>query len=205
MKEKISCSSFFKAFSVILICTLLCSCTENGRKESSVQNISDTLRSSYTSELSFSVRQASESLEGEAILSRDDANVRLDIKSPEPVSGLSVEYDAAGAPSSVAVHFKGIDTTLPSAALTKINILASLAAGDFPEILSKVSGENITEYEYSEDKPGYCARLKYGEADIVLCYSESGDEPYSLEYSSQDLYAAVTITKFKLDINENIT
>ena len=147
MKAKISCSGFIKIFTVILFCTLLCSCTENGRKESSVQNISDTLRTSYAAELAFNVRHREDTFEGTAQLLRDGSNVSLDIKSPEPFSGLSIEYDAAGAPSSVAVHFKGIDTTLPSAALTKVNILASLATGDFPEILSKVSGENITEYE----------------------------------------------------------
>ncbi len=196
-----------KRFTVTLLLITLCiffvSCGENGKKERSVKNLSDALRTSYEAELSFCVRQGGEALEGDAMLLRDGANVRLDILSPEPVSGLSIEYDAAGAPSTVAVHFKGIDTTLPTAAISRINVLAALAAGDFPEILARVSGENITEYEYGESLRGYCAKLKYGEADVVICYSEDGSSPYSIEYSDGELYGTFTYAKFKLDINEN--
>lgn len=197
MKKIITVALFFT------LCICLFSCGENGRKESSVKILSEVLRTSYESAVKFSILQDGETLEGEAVLARDGANVHLDITQPEALSGMSIEYDAAGAPSSVAVHFKGIDTTLPTSAISRINVLAGIAAGDFPEILARVSGENITEYEYGESFRGYCARLKYGEADIVICYSAGGDVPYSIEYSDGNLYGTFTFTKFKSIISEN--
>lgn len=180
----------------------LFSCGENGKKENSVKGLSEALRTSYESEVKFSILQDGETLEGQAILTRDGANVQLDISEPASLAGMSIEYDAVGAPSSVAVHFAGIDTTLPTAAISRMNVLACLAAGDFPEILARVSGENITEYEYGENIRGYCARLKYGEADVAICYSADGTVPYSIEYSNGDLYGTFTFVKFKSVISE---
>lgn len=185
----------------VISALFLYSCTGGGKKERFVKNIADNLRTSYMSELTFNIRTGEKSYDGTAQLLRDMSVTRLDILSPEPFSGLSVEYDTAGAPSSVAVHFAGIDTTLPKEALSRINILASLSADDFLSVLSKTAGENITEYQISEDKVGYCARVIYGEAEIVFCFSEDGNVPYSFEYSSDDINASVVFTKFKLDTN----
>lgn len=185
------------AILVFIFGIFLFSCGENGRRENSVKALSEVLRTSYESEVKFNILQDGETLAGSTILTRDGASLRLDVAAPESLSGMSIEYDAVGAPSSVAVHFAGIDTTLPTAAISRINVLACLAAGDFPEILAHVSGENITEYEYGENLYGYCARLKYGEADVAVCYSEDGTVPYSIEYSDGDLYGTFTFVKFK--------
>ncbi len=203
MKSKSIFRVAIKAITVMTVLTLiLCSCSDSGKKERLVKNIADNLRTSYASELTFDIRYGDKSYNGTARLTRDMSVTRLDILSPEPYSGLSVEYDTAGAPSSVAVHFEGIDTTLPTEALSRINVLASLSADDFLSVLSNTAGENITEYEMSENEKGYCARVIYGEVEITFCFSAPGNTPYSLEYSSSDMSASIVFTKFKLDIEK---
>ena len=200
LKSKFGCT--IKLLLAVSICfAFLCACTQGSKKERFVKSIADNLRTSYASELTFNIRTGEKSYDGTARLFRDMSVTRLDILSPEPFSGLSVEYDTAGAPSSVAVHFAGIDTTLPTEALSRINILASLACDDFLSMLSKTAGESITDYQISEDKSGYCTRVIYGEAEIDFCFSDDASMPYSFEYSSEDINASVVFTKFKLNGN----
>lgn len=183
-----------------LVLCLLCSCTQAGKKRQLIKRITENLRSSYVSEITYSVRSGENILEGTARLTKDMTVTRLDILSPEPYSGLSVEYNISGAPSSVAVHFAGIDTTLPREALSNINIISSLAADDFLYLLSMVGGESITEYEMSENMRGYCASLTFGELSTQFCFSEDGNTPYSLSLSSDKISADIVFTKFKLDL-----
>lgn len=159
----------------------LSSC-KGSKKSSALDNLSDSLRKDYTSEISFSLNGVSGDFSGNAEITRNGTVTRLDIHSPEPYSGISIEYDVKGLPSSVAVHFSGIDTTLPSEALSKVNSVAALFADDFATCLSKLPFDSITEYTLPEGETAYCTTLFYGGADITVYFSENGDIPYIIEY-----------------------
>lgn len=169
----------------------------NGSKKSrALDNLSNSLLGDYTSEISFGAHGATDSFTGNAEITRSGTVTRLDIHSPEPYSGMSIEYDVKGLPSSVAVHFSGIDTTLPSEALSKVNSVAALLADDFASCLAKLSFSDITEYTLPEGEIGYCAALFYGGADITVYFSENGDVPYTIEYRGESLSVDIKFDSF---------
>lgn len=183
----------------LILLFALSSCA--GKGQSALSNLCENLRSDYVAVLSFKTN-GDEPVIGECEISHGEALTSIRLKSPELLSGLSVEYDVSGAPSSVAIRFKDFDMELPKASLTKINAIASLAADDFISTLEKVDESNITEYELSEDEDGYIAVVPYGEAEITLCFSSDGNTPYSLEYSSSSLTVSVVFTSFKTLITD---
>lgn len=181
---------------LILTALTLISCS-GGKKASALSRLCENLRGTYVCELSFRSEGQGQALEGTAELSHSATLSELKILSPDPLSGMKIQYDTLGAPSSVAVHFEGIDTTLPAGALTKINRIAALAADDFVSILSKTSADMINEYDVSEDETGCFVIIPYDGAEITVCFAEDGEEPYSLEYVSDGISASVLFTDFE--------
>ena len=100
------------------------------------------------------------------------------------------------------MHFSGMDVSLPTDAVAKINPVTSLFADDFAQMLSKLPSESIKEYE-TDDQKGICASLTYNGADISVYFSSDGAVPYSLEYSSDKLRAELVFDTFKKELIES--
>lgn len=192
-----------KLFAVILITVItavtLYSC-RGTKKQQAVTGLSDTLRGNYESEISFFIPGSDAEYNGKAKITRDGTITRLDILSPEPYSGMSIEYDVKGLPSSVAVHFLGIDTELPAKALSKVNSVAVLFADDFAKSLGKIHPESIAEYSLPDETSGYCATLLYSDAEITIYFSDESHIPYSLEYRGKEINADIVFDSFKPEI-----
>ena len=151
----------------------LCACAAfPSKNEKSLRELSTVLLAPYTAECAFDVTVGDVRTEGTVRLSRGGTFTRLDMTSPEPYAGLSIEYDTAGAPSSIAVHFDGIDTTLPAGALSNVTRFASLATDDFAAFLGGLPGESVTELETADGKAENCASLVYRGADVQVCYAD---------------------------------
>lgn len=180
----------------VILSVLLTACKGSGKD--ALDMLCDTLRSDYTCSLSYEQVRGESSVSGTALLERQDTVTELTMLSPELLSGVSVEYDVKGSPSSVSVHFSGLDATLPEGALGRINRIASLAADDFIDVLGKVGADKIYEYDIGEDKLGYYVTVFYDEAEVTVFFSAGGEEPYRLEYLSKDTRANVVFTDFKV-------
>jgi len=183
------------AISVFAMMLSLCSCGAS-RKKKALEELSDNLCGSYTSEVSFRVPATNIAYEGKAQIAKKDTVTQLDISSPEPYAGISIEYDVKGLPSSVAIRFSGMETTLPRKAVSKINAVAVLFADDFASTLQSISTESITEYELADGKKGCCASLVYGDAQIALYFSAENGIPYSMEYRSDLINADIIFDSF---------
>ena len=173
---------------------------EGTKKRNAMEGLSDLLRGNYISEISFSIPGSDSQYNGKATITRNGTLTRLDILSPEPYSGMSIEYDVMGLPSNVAVHFLGMSTELPTKALSKVNSVAVLFADDFSSALSKLHPESITEYSLPDETSGYCANLLYSGAEISVYFSDQGYIPYSLEYRSDEINADIVFDTFKPEI-----
>ncbi len=184
-------------FLLLSVSLLLTSCTAS-KKQKAAQSLSDILRSNYICNLSYTIRGSENEYTGKANITKNGYITRLDILSPDPYSGLGIEYNVSGLPESAAIHFLGMNTSLPIDSMASINPLASLFADDFASVLSKIPNDSITEYEL-EDKTAFCATLTYSDADITICFSDDGSIPYSLEYS-KDISAEITFDYFKPEI-----
>ena len=179
---------------------ILTACTS--KKQKAAENLSDALRTDYTSNISFTLDTSESRNFGNATVTKKDCITRIDIHSPEPYSGLSVEYNVKGLPDSIAMHFSGMDVSLPTDAVAKINPVTSLFADDFAQMLSKLPSESIKEYE-TDGQKGICASLTYNGADISVYFSADGAVPYSLEYSSDKLRAELVFDTFKKELIES--
>ncbi|MBR3996070.1 MAG: hypothetical protein IKI97_12420 [Clostridia bacterium] len=192
-----------KLFAIVLITVIsafsLYSC-KGSKKQQAVSGLSDILRGNYESEISFFVPGTDAEYNGKAKIIRDGTITRLDILSPEPYSGMSIEYDVKGLPSSVAVHFSGIDIELPAKALSRVNSVAVLFADDFTSALGKIHPESITEYSLPDETSGYCVTLPYSDAEITIYFSDESYIPYSLEYRGKEINADIVFDSFKPEI-----
>ena len=180
---------------VIMLISLF-SCTGT-RKRQALESFADVLRTDYESSITYSINGGDTEISGNAEIRREGTVTSLDILAPEPYSGMSIRYDVKGLPQSVAVHFSGMDTRLPTDAVSRINAIAVIFADDFASNLSKLSAEGLTEYEIpdSDGKTAYKADVKHGEADITVYFDRDGI-PLSLEYRSEAVNADVTFDSF---------
>lgn len=172
---------------------ILCSCSGNTAVKSA-SALSDILRGDYECEISFTLG-GDDIVEGTGKITKNGTVTRLDILSPEPYSGMSIEYDTEGLPQSVAVHFSGMSVTLPEGAVARLSPIASLFADDFAASLSSLPKNDMTEYD-SDGISGLCAAMKHGDADINLYFSSDGSVPYALEYTKNGVCTDVIFNVF---------
>ncbi len=189
-----------RKFTVLSVTLLLafsavafCSCGKGTTK--AVENLSDVLRGNYVCDISFRL-SGEEEIIGKGQITRNGTEVRLDILTPEPYSGMSIEYDTSGLPRSVAVHFSGMNTSLPNGAVARLNPIASLFADDFAPSLAKVPANNITEYE-ADGISGLCASVQYGDSMANIYFAADGSVPYRLEVSGDDSDSEIVFDIFK--------
>lgn len=181
------------AFIIVFVTMMFCSCSGNtGIKSAS--GLSDILRGDYECEISFTLG-GDDTVEGTGRITKVGTVTRLDILTPEPYSGMSIEYDTEGLPQSVAVHFSGMSIVLPEGAVERLNPIAALFADDFAASLSSLPKDSLTEYD-SDGISGLCATLKHGDADINLYFASDGSVPYALEYTKDGVCTDVIFNVF---------
>lgn len=183
--------------------TLLCSGCKGSKKQQAVRKLSENLRGDYTSEISFTVPEGSSELCGNAQITRSGTTTTLDIHEPEPFAGMSIEYDVKGLPSSVAVHFLGINTAVPSEALSRVNSIAVLFADDFASSIEKIAPESMIEYELENGSTGCCASVPYGDAEVTLYFDEVTGIPLLLEYRSESINTDIVFEHFNPLVEKN--
>lgn len=185
---------FVPVFIFIVLTTVLCSCGK-GSARKAVSELSDTFRGNYICEISFRLG-GDEEISGNGQITKNGTVVRLDILSPEPYSGMSIEYDTSGLPQSVAVHFSGISTTLPKGAVARLNPLSSIFADDFSSALAAVPNSSITEYE-ADGIIGLCASTSHGDSEVDIYFSSDGSIPYAMTLTSDGVSTDIVFDSFK--------
>lgn len=184
---------------VLMTVAMLVSCTQEVRKKTELSNFSDNMHSSYTAEISYNLSAPDFALSGNAIISKEKANISLKLLSPEPYSGMTIDYDVTGVPESVAVHFSGIDTTLPNEAVSKINAIVQLFFDDFLDILSKQSSDKIAVVEnVTSGENEYFTQVPFGNSVVGVRFSESGALPLYFEFTGDELSGNIAFNNFQI-------
>lgn len=183
--------------SVVLVAGLV-SCTGGTRKKAMLNNLSDNMHSSYTAEISYNIAAADFTLSGDAIVIKDKANITLKLLTPEQYSGLTIAYDVMGDAKSVAVHFSGIDTTLPTEAVSRINVVTKLFSEDFLKVLTAQSSDKIAAVEnVSSGKNEYFTQVPYGNSVVGVRFSEDGEEPLFFEFTEDVISGNISFKSFE--------
>lgn len=183
----------------LLIIAGLVSCTQGTRKKSMLDTLSDNMHSSYTAEISYNLSSGDFLLSGDAIITKEKANTTLKLLTPEQYSGLTIDYDITGAPQSVAVHFSGIDTTLPTVALSRINAIAQLFSEDFLQVLTMQSSDKIAEVEnVNSGEAEYFTQVPFGNSVVGVRFSGNGEKPLCFEFTGDELSGNITFKSFEI-------
>ena len=195
---------YFALILALLIVAGLISCTQGTRKKETLANLSDNMHSSYAAEISYNLSSGDFILSGDAIITKNKANTTLKLLTPEQYSGLTIDYDVTGAPQSVAVHFSGIDTTLPNLALSRINTIAQLFSEDFVQVLTMQGTDKISEVEnVNTGETEYFTQVSFANSLVGVRLSAQEEKPLYFEFTSDELSGNITFESFEIAYENN--
>lgn len=183
MNKKIKTLFLFCA-AMCVIFTMSCS-SEDGRGK-----LSETLYADYTADISFSMSENGQTLDGRATVSKGDKCV-ITFAAPDALEALSVESDENGESGILQFSYYGMRLPLPDGALGKINLLLSAFSREMTGNIVSVPKKNIVDYEddlLKSDMASTQSKLKKteflhhdGKTQCVLIYDSLTGHPVSLQ------------------------
>jgi hypothetical protein len=184
----------------ILLTFMLASCSadKSGRKE-----LADMMFSQYTAEVDFLFEYGESSVSGSARVTRGE-NVRIDILSPDPYSGISVESDAADNAGIISISYSGIRADINKNVLDKISLVLSMFSDTAASAVDCAPKGAFLIYEeaYSSDTmpkvSPYEARFSAGNTDFIYIYDSISGTPLDMYAKTDNASAQIKIKKFKL-------
>ena len=137
---------------LVLSFVLLFGC---GRDETGKSEFENNMLSDFTAEIDYLIDFDGNPVSGSAVITKND-ELRLDVISPDPYSGISVTCDASGKADVVSISYSGIKAELPKAAMEKLvflmNMMSERTACELDNQSDK-SFKRCEEMYMSEDLP----------------------------------------------------
>ncbi len=196
--------SLFWRFVIVALITILMglimiSCAENksGKKE-----LLSVMHSDYSADVEYLLDADGVSVSGEARITRNE-NVRIDILSPDPYTGLSVQGDALDKASVISLEYSGIKAEIPKNALEKLNIILSMFADSAATAISDLKKDAFTESPEEYTLPGhknsipYEVRFSKGDIEYIYIYDSVSGIPLSVCAKSGGTAVQIKIKKLK--------
>ncbi len=189
---------------VFLCCFGLFSCSEDktGRDEFQKNMLSD-----FVADIDFLIDFAGNPVSGKALVTKS-RTLRIDIDSPDPYSGISVECDMGGNPGVVSISYSGIKAEVPKAAMERFVFLMNMMSEQTAlhiEKQSKGSYKPCEEMYMSEDLPQavpYELRFSYDNTDYIFIYDSITGIPLEIFADNGDCKAEIKVRKLKTANND---
>jgi len=193
----------FLLFVLVVAVTGLFSCGDKtGRRE-----LRKTMLSDFTSEIDYLIELEEKPVSGSAVITKNQ-RLRLDILSPDPYSGISVECDVTGEAEVVSISYSGIKAEVPGKAMEKLVFLMNMMSESTASALGnqnakdyKECGEYLSE-DYKEAKP-YEVCFTHDGAEYVFIYDSVTGMP--LEIFADNGYCKAEIKVRKLKTEETVS
>lgn len=185
--------------SAVLISITLFSCSgkENGKKE-----LVSLMNSDYVADVEYLLEAGELSVCGEARITRNE-NVRIDILSPDPYTGLSVQGDALDKASVISLEYSGIKAEVPKNALEKINIILSMFSDSAATQIQGLKNDEFTESPDEYTLAGHTNSIPYevkfskGDIEYIYIYDSVSGVPLSICAKSGGTAVQIKIKKLK--------
>ena len=196
MKIWLKITVFITAF---LCCFGLLSCSEDktGKHEFQKNMLSD-----FSAQVDFLVDFSGNPVAGKAEVTKS-RTLRIDIDSPDPFSGISVECDMAGNPGVVSISYSGIKAEVPKAAMEKFLFLMNMMSEETAlqlEKQGKGSYKPCEEMYVSEDFPEavpYEVRLSYDNTEYIFIYDSITGIPLEIFADNGECKAEIKVRELK--------
>lgn len=198
-----ACSRICRQISAILL-TIMCvfslsSCAgdKNGKK-----HLLEVMFEDYVAEVDFLLDVEGVSVSGTARITKND-NVRIELLSPDPYTGISVQGDAGDKASVLSIEYSGIRADIPKNAVHKLSIMLSMFSDAAVTNIGKQSGNDfkLSAGEYvlaGFDKINpYEVSFVKGETEYIYIYDSISGIPLNIYAKSGATALQVKIKKFK--------
>ncbi len=195
-KTKLLWAAILAVFLTFMLAS--CSSDKSGRKE-----LADMMFSEYTAEVDFLFEYGESSVSGTARVTKGE-NVRIDILSPDPYSGISVESDAADKAGVISISYSGIRADIRKDVLDKISLVLSMFSDTAASAVNCAPRDAFLLYEeaYSSDSMPkilpYEAHFSAGDTDFIYIYDSLSGTPLDMYAKTGNASAQIKIKKFKL-------
>ena len=150
-----------------------------------VEKLTDIMYSQYAAEISFSLSDGTDAIEGNAVATKGDT-VKISFLSPQSFEGMTIESDGMGGTGNIFFTYYGMRVPLPETIFTKLNLLMSFFADDTAVTIGALPQKEIHDLQYqaadetAEAKK--CTFLTCGDISAELVYNPADGMP--LEYSA---------------------
>lgn len=180
---------------------ILCSCTANksGRK-----HLERILFSDYAAEIEYQFKFNDTSLSGNGRITREET-VRLDILSPDPYTGISVQGDISDKIETVSISYSSIKADVPKNVLNKLSLVLSMFSDTASCAVENANTSDFvkSESEYSPDFLNECVPYEVcfmqGETEYIYTYDSITGIPVYICAKTKDLSVDIKIKKFKTE------
>lgn len=178
--------------SVAVLC-LLSGCT----KKDGTEKLCDFLFSDgYEAEFDYSF-SGQEELSGSAAVKKS-GKVRIDFRSPDIFSSLSVESDENGDPGVLIFNYYGMRAPLPGGALSKISLLLSFFSDEMPKGILSESAKVCRYVGDDSDDRRPLKECSFNRADgtlVSVIFDASDGFPVSFCADSGEMRVQISFTK----------
>ncbi len=195
MKKRAVFLSFFAVFLVMLSA---CSADRAGKK-----TFISTLFSEFTTDVEYLITYGENTIAGDIRVTKDENALRLDLLSPDPFTGMSVESKGAGDAYMLSIGYSGISAELPGAALDKISLLMTLFSDDTAADLEALSQKSFVmcEEAYAVEGLGsvtpYMVECTVGDIRYMYIYDSLTGTPIRMIAGMGENTVELKIKKFK--------
>lgn len=200
--KKVKRNVIFKVcIAIMAVAMLMSSCTANksGRK-----HLERILFCDYAAEIEYVFEYKDTTLAGTGRITRGE-NVRFDILSPDPYTGISVQGDAADKIDTISISYSGIKADIPKSILNKLSLVLSMFSDTAANGIENAPGTAFmqSESDYSCDFLNECvpyeAHFSIGKTECVYTYDSITGIPLCLCADTGEVRAEIKIKKFKTE------
>ena len=194
--KKIALSILF-AFVMIIVAISAVSCSgeKNGKHLFEKNMLSD-----YMAEIDFLIDFDGNPLSGSAKITKNKL-LRLDVYSPDPYSGISIECDVSGKADMISIVYSGIKVEIPRNAMEKLVFLANMMSESTAFAIKEQKDSSFTKCEelyVSEDIPNavpYEVRFQHDGADYIYIYDSVTGIPLEIFADNDYCIAEIKVKK----------
>ena len=193
----------FKRIIVLILCSLLCtvffSCTgeKNGKSK-----LVEVMYSDYIAEAEYLFEVGESCVAGTMRITRDE-NVRIELLSPDPYTGICVTGDAADNVSVLTISYSGVKAEIAKNVLSRLNLILAMFSDTASSAVDGAGKDAFTvcEDQYSESEVSgsvpYEVQFSIGDAQCVYIYDSTSGKLLDMRAVSGDTSVQIKIKKLK--------
>ena len=201
--KKTTLSKLMLIMTALLFALTAFSC---GRDKTGKSEFKNKMLSDFTAEIDYLIDLDENPILGTAVITKGE-KLRIDIESPDPYSGISVECDAAGEADVISISYSGIKADVPRNAMEKVVFLMNMMSERTACELDNKSGKDFImcpEQYVSEALPmavPYEVSLSYEDTEYMFIYDSVTGAP--LEIFADNGYCRAEIKVRKMTVKQS--